>query len=196
MSESRHKDLNVGDLVLLTAIGTIFNTADHFHDIVVPAMLTIDRYIGLKVPQKLSDYATGAYLSTLSLQYVQKSERYVPSVMNFIENSLCILAPTPMSKLPGQFPYHEPRSSLRITNPLIASRALSFSDCKLEDLSEDEEGTVKVALLELNLKLINAVSISSFNCMPLKIGFRLTCMYRLFKLGVETPLLSKYSSLL
>ena len=161
ISETRSKDLNPGDLVLLTAIGTIFTTVDHFHDVVVPAMLTMDRYLGLKVPQTLSDYATGAYLSTLCLQYVQKSERFVPSVMNFIENTLSVLAPSPLSKLPGNFPYHEPKSSIRINDATVASRRLAFSDCRTQDdnLSVEEVGSLKLALLDMNLKLVTAVCV-------------------------------------
>ncbi|KAH8603096.1 nucleolar protein 14 [Bisporella sp. PMI_857] len=154
--ESRHKDLNVGDLVLLTAIGTIFNTADHFHDIVVPAMLTMDRYLGLKVPYDIPDYATGAYLSTLCLQYMQKSERYVPSVMSFIENTLCVLAPAPLTPLPGHFSYHEPKVPMRINGASATSRSIALSDCKPRgNFSDEEEVTLKLALLEINLKLLN-----------------------------------------
>ena len=160
ISESRSKDLNSGDLVLLTAIGAIFTTVDHFHDIVVPAMLTMDRYLGLKVPRALSDYATGAYLSTLCLQYVEKSERFVPSVMNFIENTLSVLAPSPMSKLPGNFPYHESKTVTRINDSSAVPRGLAFSDCIFRDeMSEEDSESLKLAVLDMNMKLITAVSI-------------------------------------
>jgi len=163
ISESRSKDINAGDLVLLTAIGTIFTTEDHFHDVVVPAMLTMDRYLGLKVPRTLSDYATGAYLSTLCLQYVEKSERFVPSVMNFIENTLSVLAPSPISKLPGTFPYHEPKTAIRISDSSAVPRGLAFSDCKSRDsMADGENESLKLALLDMNIKLVTAVSSFSY----------------------------------
>ncbi|KAG9244464.1 nucleolar protein 14 [Calycina marina] len=157
MSESRSRELNSGDLVLLTAIGSTFDTTDHFHDIVMPAMLTMDRYLSLKVPRDLSDFATGAYVTTLCLQYVQRSERYVPSVMNFIENSLSVLAPIPMSKLPGGFPCHEPRTAVRIQDSSATIRGLNFVDCRPQENMEAKElESLKLAVLNINLKLANA----------------------------------------
>jgi len=201
ISESRSKDLNSGDLVLLTAVGTIFTTEDHFHDIVVPAMLTMDRYLGLKVPRTFSDYATGAYLSTLCLQYVQKSQRFVPSVMNFIENTLSVLAPSPMSKLPGYFPYHELKASVRINDSSAAPRVLAFSDCKFrENMTDKEIGPLKLALLDMNLKLVTAVcilseAITSFRSV-LYHELRLFANFhpRLLMFGARSHQLSKYLS--
>lgn len=143
-----------GDLVLLTAVGTIFPTSDHFHQVVTPAILTMGRYLGLKIPQTLSDFATGAYLSTLCLQYQELSKRYVPEAVNFIENTLSALSPTKLAKLPGSFPYHEPKSSLRIASTPASTRQLKFYDCVARDLSEEEGELLKVALLETNLGLL------------------------------------------
>merc|ERR1711977_469195 len=123
-----------GDLVILTAVGSIFPTSDHFHQVATPAILGMGRYLGLKIPQNIADYATGAYLCTLCLQYQELSKRYIPEVMNFIENTFCTLAPTKMSKLPGSFPYHEPKSSLRIEKVPESQRALKFYDCASEDV--------------------------------------------------------------
>lgn len=161
----RHlKDLNSsratlptpGDLVILTAIGTIFPTSDHFHQIVTPAILSMGRYLGLKIPQSLSDLATGAYLCTLSLQYQKLSKRYVPELVNFIENSLCVLAPTKLSKPPGNFPYHEPKMSLRIESVSTTSRRMQIHDCVAKDLSNQEQEMLKSSLLDINLGLIDA----------------------------------------
>ena len=136
--ESRPLDLTPGDLVLLTAIGTIFPSEgdqQHFHDVVVPALLTMGRYLGLKIPHTLSDYALGAYLCTLCLHYQRNAKRYMPEVINFIANTLCVLAPTKIQKRPGNFPYHEPRISARIDRAPDASRRLTFYDCFAQDLS-------------------------------------------------------------
>ncbi|KAF8854943.1 Nop14-like family protein-like protein [Acephala macrosclerotiorum] len=147
-----------GDLVTLTAIGTIFPTSDHFHQVVTPAILNMGRYLGLKIPQTLSDFATGAYLCTLCIQYQKLSKRYIPEVVNFIENSLCVLAPAKLAKLPGNFPYHEPKTSLRIQNTPEASRRLQIYDCIAQVLSDDEEEMLKSALLDINLSLIDAAA--------------------------------------
>ncbi|KAH7363844.1 Nop14-like family protein-like protein [Rhexocercosporidium sp. MPI-PUGE-AT-0058] len=147
-----------GDLVLLTAVGSIFPTSDHFHQVATPAILGMARYLGLKIPQNLADYATGAYVCTLCLQYQQLSKRYVPEVMNFIENTLCVLAPAKISKIPGGFPYHEPKSSLRIESVVECEGKLKFYDCAPEDRSQDEDEALKAALVGVNLSLIDAAA--------------------------------------
>ena len=155
LHESRPLTLTAGDLVLLTAIGTIFPTSDHFHQVVTPAVLTISRYLGLKIPQKLSDYAAGTYLCIMCLQYQRQSKRYFPEVINFIENTLCVLAPSELPKLPGNFPYHEPKESVRIDRVVEPVRRLSFRDCLLQEAEKEE---LKVVLLETNLKLLEAAA--------------------------------------
>jgi nucleolar protein 14 len=156
--ESRSLSLTAGDLALLTAIGTIFPTSDHFHQVVTPATLTMGRYLGLKIPQKLSDYAVGAYICTLCLQYQRKSKRYIPEVMNFIENTLCVLAPAKLAKLPGNFPYHEPKAPLRIEEAVESTRIFAFSDCFSQELSAEQEAELKEVLLEMNLKLLEVAA--------------------------------------
>jgi nucleolar protein 14 len=157
LNDSRALSPTAGDLVILTAIGTIFPTSDHFHQIVTPAILSMGRYLGLKIPQTLSDYATGAYICTLCLHYQRLSKRYVPEVMNFIENTIATLAPTKLSKPPGNFPYHEPKASVRITDSK-STRQLTIYDCVPQELSDDDEALLKVALLETNLNLLGAAA--------------------------------------
>ncbi|KAH6708994.1 Nop14-like family protein-like protein [Leptodontidium sp. MPI-SDFR-AT-0119] len=147
-----------GDLVILTAVGSIFPTSDHFHQVATPAILGMARYLGLKIPQNLADYATGAYLCSLCLQYQELSKRYVPEVMNFIENTLCVLAPAKISKLPGSFPYHEPKSSLRIETVTDSERKLRFYDCVPVDRSEADEEALKAALIDVNLSLVDSAA--------------------------------------
>lgn len=158
MDTSRALSPTPGDLVLLTAVGTIFPTSDHFHQVVTPAILTMGRYLGLKIPQTLSDFAIGAYLCTLCLQYQKLSKRYVPEVMNFIENTLCVLAPAKLVKLPGNFPYHEPKSPLRIEHAPASTRLLKFYDCVPQELSEEKEELLKVAIVEANLRLLDSAA--------------------------------------
>ncbi|PBP24560.1 Nop14-like family protein [Diplocarpon rosae] len=147
-----------GDLVLLTAIGTVFPTSDHFHQVVTPAILGMGRYLGLKIPQTLADYSTGTYLSTLCIQYQELAKRFVPEVMNFLENTLSVLAPVKLIKLPGSFPYHEPKTSVRIEAAPTSTRRLNFYDCTPKNLSEDEEELLKAAIVDTNLNLIAAAA--------------------------------------
>jgi nucleolar protein 14 len=156
--KNRSLSLTPGDLVIFTAIGTIFPTSDHFHQVVTPAILTMARYLGLKIPQNLSDYTKGAHLCTLCLQYQRLSKRYVPEVMNFVENTLCVLAPQKFAKLPGNFPFHEPKISVRIEDIPKETRRLKFYDCVDEEHSEEEEAELKIALLEANIRLLDSAA--------------------------------------
>lgn len=156
IDQSRPLSLEAGDLVILTAIGSTFPTSDHFHQVVTPAILTMGRYLGQKIPQTLSDYTMGAYLCTLCLQYQRLSKRYVPEIGSFIENTLCALAPTKLLKIPGFFPYHEPKSSVRIVKAEASVRQIDFFDCVSMKLSADDEESLKVALLDASIKILNA----------------------------------------
>ncbi|GAB1310918.1 nucleolar complex protein 14 [Madurella fahalii] len=161
MEQERPLALTVGDLVILTAIGTTFPTSDHFHQVVTPAMLAIARYLGQKIPQALSDYATGTYLSILALQYQQFSKRYVPELMNFCLNTLCALAhEKPREKL-GFFPVHEPAAGIRIKGASKAAiRKLTCADCcpPKQPLSSEAETSLKVALISTTAAILKSAS--------------------------------------
>ncbi|KAL9049652.1 MAG: hypothetical protein Q9162_007113 [Coniocarpon cinnabarinum] len=79
--------LKPGDLTLLTAIGTIYPTSDHFHQVVKPAITLMARWLGTTASPTLKDVATsrmGAYIVALIIRYQQLSKRYVPEVIRFI----------------------------------------------------------------------------------------------------------------
>ncbi|KAL2154365.1 hypothetical protein VTH82DRAFT_3041 [Thermothelomyces myriococcoides] len=161
IEQGRPLALTVGDLVLFTAIGTTFPTSDHFHQVVTPAMLAISRYLGQKIPQALSDYATGTYLSILALQYQQFAKRYVPELMNFCLNTLCALAhEKPQEKL-GFFPIHEPPPGIRIKNASgTPIRRLNCGDCRQgqQSVSAAEESSVKVAIINTIAAILKAAA--------------------------------------
>ncbi|KAI1455717.1 Nop14-like protein [Annulohypoxylon moriforme] len=155
---SRTLSPNLGDLMILSAIGTIFPTSDHFHQVATPAGLLIARNLE-KVPKKLTDYAQGAYLSTLALQYQQVSRRYVPEVMNFCLNTLCALAPEKATEILGYFPIHEPASGTRIINAQShVVRKLTPADCAKDDLTDEEAISTKVAILSITIQLLDAAT--------------------------------------
>ncbi|KAL2270135.1 hypothetical protein VTJ83DRAFT_2319 [Remersonia thermophila] len=150
ITDDRPLALTVGDLVILTAIGTTFPTSDHFHQVATPAMLAISRYLGQKIPQALSDYATGAYLSILALQYQSFAKRYVPELINFCLNTLCALAPEKLSERPGFFPVFEPAAGIRISGARdTAVRQLNCRDClpQQQPLSPADAASLKVAVV-------------------------------------------------
>lgn len=160
ISQARPIALQPSDLTLLTAIGTIFPTSDHFHQVVTPAMLTIGRYIGQKVPKDMSDYAVGTYLSILCLQYQQLAKRYVPEVINFALNTICSLSPTAPSHSLGNFPVHDPPAGSRVQKAkAVELRRLNFSDCLPENANAQEGSkALRVALLNTTLQLVDAAA--------------------------------------
>lgn len=157
MGQQRPLALEVGDLYVLTAIGSMFPTSDHFHQVATPAMLSIGRFLGQKIPSNLADYATGAYLCIQSLQYQKLAKRYVPEAMNFALNTICALAPEKPKRKLGLFPIHEPRSGIRTNGAKkTAIRKLSCSDCRVS--KADLSGERKIALLSTNISIILAAS--------------------------------------
>ncbi|KAL9086191.1 MAG: hypothetical protein Q9165_007256 [Trypethelium subeluteriae] len=75
-----------GDLALLTAVGSIYPTSDHFHAVVTPAITIVAQWLGLScvTDSPLStDFTTGAYLVSLCLQYQTHSKRYIPEATNY-----------------------------------------------------------------------------------------------------------------
>ncbi|KAK9789684.1 putative Nucleolar protein 14 [Seiridium cardinale] len=154
---TRPLDLNVGDLVVLTTIGTIFPTSDHFHQVATPAMLTMGRYLGMKIPRGLTDYTIGSFLCILAMQYQTVSKRYVPEVMNFSLNTLTALAPVKSKEKLGLFPLHEPNEGIRIHDAKNTDiRKLNCLDC-LSSAAKDA-AVVKVALVDTTVKLLDAAA--------------------------------------
>ena len=161
--ESRSTALTPGDLILLTAIGSIFSTSDHFHQVVTPAALCITRYLSQRVPQSLNDLATGTYLETLCLQYQRVSKRYIPEVINYTLQVLFTLAPTKANPISGSFPYHGPTLPLRIQgrhkSPELVNRQLKFWDIVSTDSeSDDSREGIKMALINTQLALISTMA--------------------------------------
>ena len=158
MGEERPLALKVEDLLVLTAIGSIFPTSDHFHQVVTPSTLIMTRYLGQKIPQDLQSYATGIYLVILVLQYQQLSKRFVPEVINFTLNTLSALAPVSRSK-PDNFPLHPPPAGTRCKEAKKAPvRRLKLSDCLDQKLTEAANSTLKVSILDTTLLALDAAA--------------------------------------
>ena len=157
MQQKRPLAPTPGDLVILTAISTIFPTSDHFHQVVTPAMLCMTRYLGQKVPQRLSDLVTGTYIAGLVLQYQRKSKRYVPEFVNNIFTTLYALIP--LESMPGRpVPRHSIPVSLHMSKQKGSSshnRELEFWDTVPSDEAPDEHNNpLKESLLITHLAFV------------------------------------------
>ena len=163
LHENRPLAPTSGDLILLTAISSIFPTSDHFHQIVTPANLCMTRYLSQKIPDSLSNLVTGVYVGSLCLQYQRFSKRYIPEVINYVRQALLILSPVKMKVIPGSFPYHAPELPQHITGRLKDSdhviRRLKFWDSiHVEGASEDSNEQFKLALLHTLLALVSTMA--------------------------------------
>jgi nucleolar protein 14 len=88
-----------GDLVQLTAVGSIYPTSDHWHQVVTPAITTMAKWLGLNAPTtaKPGDGPThtrGAFLVALCLKYQNLSKRYVPEALRFTVRTITTLSNT------------------------------------------------------------------------------------------------------
>lgn len=158
IGSERRLGLEAGDLMMLTIVGTVFPTSDHFHQTVTPATLTANRYLGTKIPRTLADHCVGVYLSILAIQYQQTSKRYIPEVVNFLLHTALALSPTKFTNLERiRVPVHESESALRIQDAeTIRPRKLGFSDCADRELGAKEANELKVALLDTLLQVCDA----------------------------------------
>ena len=157
--EERPTSPNPGDLIIFTAIASIFPTSDHFHQVVTPAMLCMTRYLSQKIPTSLTDLATGAYLCTLCIQYQRFSKRYIPEVINYILNAFWALAPVKPKNLSVSFPLHSLPESFRLLDLSDfpeQSRHLSFWHISAKPSpSNKHDQDIKVALIQTQIRLID-----------------------------------------
>ncbi|KAF1818840.1 Nop14-like protein [Dissoconium aciculare CBS 342.82] len=79
-----------GDLMILTAIGSIYPTSDHWHQVVTPAITLMAKWLSLNNPapganEDDKSMGTGAFLVALCLKYQTLSKRYIPEVVRYLE---------------------------------------------------------------------------------------------------------------
>ena len=157
LQEHRPMSPTPGDLIMLTAIASMFPTSDHFHQVTTPAMLCMTEYLGQKIPRTLSDLATGTYLVTLCLQYQRLSKRYVPEAVNYTLNTLLALSPVKPRKENRLFPHHDLPEFIRLQEDLTVSPeggGLKFWAILPRD-DDATNQTLKLGLLCSHLALIN-----------------------------------------
>ncbi|KAK8032825.1 Nop14-like protein [Apiospora marii] len=144
LAKTRPLDPNLGDLIIYTAIGTVFPLG--------PLSSS-----GQKLPKQLSDLAKGVYLSILILQYQQVSKRYMPELINFNLNTLLALAPQSRKNVP--FPVHELPGGLRVNNcKSVEIRKLNCYDCVESERSAKDQNIFKIAIIDSTLKVLEAAA--------------------------------------
>ncbi|KAI9682881.1 MAG: nucleolar complex protein 14 [Trizodia sp. TS-e1964] len=155
LQQKRPTDPAPGDLILLTAIGSIFPTSDHFHQVVTPANLSMTKYLAQKKPQSLRDLIIGAYLVTLCLQYQRLSKRYIPEAINYSYVSLCLLSPTMPKEATQIFPYTKPTTLLCLNQlPEGKTRGIRIWEVPDENFSSNEINLIKASLIETHMHLL------------------------------------------
>lgn len=158
MSSERALNLLPGDLVVLTGISTIFPTSDHFHAVSTPAHLCLARYLGQCSINTVSDFVTGAFATSLCLQYQSVSKRYMPEFINYILNALCNLAPTKPSSNLGFFPFRECDSVRLAPSKKVTPRKLQFQDVVTSVSDSQAEEELKISLVTTFVSLIDSAS--------------------------------------
>ncbi|KAK4565522.1 nucleolar complex protein 14 [Recurvomyces mirabilis] len=77
-----------GDLMVLVAIGSVYPTSDHFHQVVTPAITLMARWLGLNAPESEERSTIGAFMVGLCVSYQRLSKRYVPEAVRFTLRAL------------------------------------------------------------------------------------------------------------
>ncbi|KAJ5675839.1 hypothetical protein N7462_008736 [Penicillium macrosclerotiorum] len=159
ISNDRPLNLLPGDLAILTGISTIFPTSDHFHSVTTPAHLCLARFLGQASVNSISDLTTGAFATSLCLQYQAVSKRYMPELINYIMNALCNLAPTELTTKPGFFPFRQFQESLKLA-PVkkVAPRKLQFRDITMTPSDSEAEEDLKISLLATFVSLLGSAA--------------------------------------
>lgn len=153
MSTEQPLNLLPGDLAILTGVMAVFPTSDHFHAVVTPANLCIARYLGLSSVTGLSDLATGAYLSTLCLQFQSLAKRVVPEFVNYCVSALSMLSPTEIN-IDSIF-LRTPQVSVRLGSAGAKVEKLRFWDVIGSDISPESAESVKASLMDVLLSLLD-----------------------------------------
>ncbi|KAI0022180.1 Nop14-like protein [Xylariomycetidae sp. FL0641] len=153
---TRPLEPQLADFTTLAAIAMVYPCSDHFHQVVTPSILVMARYLGHKIPKQVTDYCQGVFVSTLALQYLRTSQRYMPELLNFCLNALAALAPYKADDLSGAFPVHLPLPGMRAFGATkVEVKKLDISDCFMEQASAEQTTAVKIAAIATILQILD-----------------------------------------
>ena len=153
-----------GDLVLLTAIGSIFPTSDHFHQVVTPAMLCMTRYLEQKAPASLSDLSTGLFVCSLCIHFQRLAGRYIPEALNYVVMAFRALLPVELELGPIINLNYSRSNELRMkADPeasdihKVSAIPTDFWNVTTRQMSQEQSEGVKRQLFHTLLGLINSM---------------------------------------
>ncbi|KAK5087424.1 nucleolar complex protein 14 [Exophiala xenobiotica] len=159
MFQEDRKSLDVGDLVVLTGVSTIFPTSDQWHTVVTPSMLVLGKYLGQAPMNDLVELAKGVYACSLALRYQAISKRYVPEVITFICKAIRLLLPNDgIASVPKcTTPTLMEESTCRITEKAskAPSSKLGFEDLRASDGSKRRHNLTSESLLLAVFNLVD-----------------------------------------
>lgn len=159
VSTNRPLGLLPGDLIVLNGISTIFPTSDHFHAVTTPAHLCLARFLGQCAVNKLSEFATGAFATSLCLQYQTVSKRYMPEFINYTLNALYNLAPTDLPSGLASFPLRKSQEPIQLApTSKVTPRKLQFRDITTSLSDPQAEEDLKISLVTTFVSLLDAAS--------------------------------------
>lgn len=159
VSNDRPLNLLPGDLVILNGISTVFPTSDHFHAVTTPAHLCLARFLGQCSANNLSDFTTGAFATSLCLQYQSVSKRYMPEFVNYTLNALYNLAPADQAADLGPFPFRKSQEPVQlVTSKKITPRKLHFRDITISPSGTQAEEDLKISLVTTFASLLGYAS--------------------------------------
>jgi nucleolar protein 14 len=159
ISEDRPLNLLPGDLVILTGVSTVFPTSDHFHAVTTPAHLCLARFLGQCSLNSTSDFVTGAFATSLCLQYQAIAKRYMPEFINYTLNALCNLAPIELTAKKLSFPIRKSQQSVKLAPAKkVTPRKLQFRDVKATPSDSQAEEDLKISLVTTFVSLLDTAS--------------------------------------
>ena len=159
ISNKRPLNLLLGDLIILTGISTVFPTSDHFHAVVTPAHLCLARFLSQCSINTLSELATGAFATSLCLQYQTVSKRYMPEFINYTLNALCNLAPMEATDGLGCFPFRKSQGNVRLSpSQKVTPRKLQFGDLATSPSDPEAKEELKISLITTFVSLLDFAS--------------------------------------
>ncbi|XP_071982274.1 nucleolar protein 14 [Engystomops pustulosus] len=80
-------------LLYFKITGILFPTSDYWHPVVTPAFIVMSQLLSKCPVNSLEDAAAGLFVSSMVLEYVSLSKRFVPEMINFLLGILHLATP-------------------------------------------------------------------------------------------------------
>lgn len=130
-------------LLLFKLVSILFPTSDFHHHVVTPTFIFISQMLSQCPVSHERDVAAGLFLSTLCLEFVSMSKRYVPEAINFLHGVLFLASAKEEGKYEAVIPPFKPvgkhNGLLEITESLKKAtvKPLKLSEVLVTDMDKD-----------------------------------------------------------